>query len=561
MTMSSNLFQKIQTNKTHGIIEIGEGSRKLSLDFMYIFKGCLGIGEIYTWNESESDFIRKYELYVCCTNDRKDAKKKLSSIGLKYCKDYLFAEDFFCLLDDWKGCKVAFIPHSTTFMEKIREYILGYAAKHGKISPEDQYRDLLSGGKLSKDVGWMRRKLFFAGLFIPGVFETLSQVSARKKNFESYDYICFYNVSDALCYKREVSSNAHKVITMEELKSHTMASLYMRATYFDRTQNFSACDVPIHTLWIGWEGTTRLCDCPVYLDISLGNIGVKNIDELWKSPLARIIRLSVINNTYTFCSRELCKKLSGKDIQNSLLERKISEGKDYPEKLDIGHDHVCNLHCASCRNEIYCKNDEKTETDLQTCTDAILVSDCMNKIDQLCVGADGESFLSKNYKKLLYDDASKGKNIIIMTNGNLFTEKEWEGLEGRYNSISFLISVDAATKETYEKLRRGGNFERLMHNMDFLSDLRKMKKVDSVTVIMIVQQANYREIPDFVRWAKDKEFDSVSLSHIRNWGTYEDDYFYENVSMFDRNFNMKQELKAVLENSVCNDPIVNCSWK
>ena len=83
MTMSSNLFQKIQTNKTHGIIEIGEGSRKLSLDFMYIFKGCLGIGEIYTWNESESDFIRKYELYVCCTNDRKDAKKKLSSIGKK----------------------------------------------------------------------------------------------------------------------------------------------------------------------------------------------------------------------------------------------------------------------------------------------------------------------------------------------------------------------------------------------------------------------------------------------------------------------------------------------
>ena len=46
--------------------------------------------------------------------------------------------------------------------------------------------------------------------------------------------------------------------------------------------------------------------------------------------------------------------------------------------------------------------------------------------------------------------------------------------------------------------------------------------------------SNYAEIPAFVRWAKDKGFDGVNLSHIRNWGTYDEREFYENVSMFDK---------------------------
>lgn len=124
-----------------------------------------------------------------------------------------------------------------------------------------------------------------------------------------------------------------------------------------------------------------------------------------------------------------------------------------------------------------------------------------------------------------------------------------------------MVSVDAAGKETYEKVRCGGSFERLMKNMDFLSELRRLNKVDSVKVIMIVQKANYTEIPAFIRWAKDKGFDGVSLSHIRNRGTYDDRDFYENVYMFDMSGNMKPELAEVLADPVCMDPMVNTSWK
>ena len=148
-----------------------------------------------------------------------------------------------------------------------------------------------------------------------------------------------------------------------------------------------------------------------------------------------------------------------------------------------------------------------------------------------------------------------------MTNGTLFTPKEWERLKGKFEYIRFMVSVDAATKETYEKVRCGGKWENLMKNMDYLSELRRNNKINDVTVIMIVQKKNYREIPEFIRWAKEKDFDEVSLSHIRNWGTFSADEFENEVSMFDRDGKMKAELAKVLEDPICKDPIVDMRWE
>ena len=130
----------------------------------------------------------------------------------------------------------------------------------------------------------------------------------------------------------------------------------------------------------------------------------------------------------------------------------------------------------------------------------------------------------------------------------------------KYEHISFLVSVDAVTKETYEKVRCGGNYDVLMQNMAFLSELRKENRVDSVKVIMIVQRANYEEIPAFVRWAMDKGFDGISLSPRRNWGTYDEKDFYDNISMFDKSGNMKHDLAEVLKDPICKEPVVKVSW-
>lgn len=559
------------TDDILGLIGIGVNGLKAVEDFKYIFSDRLKLGNAVIWKNGTGSFKREYDRYICCTYERDLAVDQLRENELIYQKDYLFAEDFFDLLDDWKGHRIAYKSYPGSIKGWIRTIIFVYAAKHGKILLNDRHRDVLKGhyntdekssSERQRKNGKMLRWLIYAYYLFLGSFELLPQLFTRGKQYGSYDHICFSEASDAVRYREAYPSAGSRVITVDELRAHTMASAYFRAVYFDQRQNSCGCDTPFHVLWAGSRGMTRLCDCPEFLDIDCGRMGISEPDQIWGSPLAKIIRLSVINHTYTFCSETLCGKMKGKWINKEMLPRmENKETKDHPQTIIVGNDRVCNLCCPSCRNSVYVKNNTAEEAVNAAGTQSLLKSGWLERADDLILGSSGETFLSKYYKQILYDGIGKRNSIFIMTNGILFTPQEWEKLEGKYERIGFSVSVDAANRETYEKLRRGGNFDRLMKNMEFLSALRKSGKVDFVTVNMIVQNANYKEIPEFIRWAKSKGFDRVSLSHIRNWGTFTDAEFESNISMFDRKGKMKTVLAKVLEDPICSDPIVSASWE
>ena len=571
--MKTKVFeQRLKDAKNIGIIGVGDNSGKLVSDFIYIFGNMLSIGSNIVWKDNLILSDYKCDYYICCTYDRKKASAEMSKAGLKYKENYLFADDCFSWLDDYKGSRIALKAYPGSFKNRVNILAFGYAAKHGKVTPRDRYKEILNGkysngegnyyGRhLQRNNKGILRKLIIAAYLFLGSLESLPQLFAGKRLIEKYDYICFESVSGAIKYRKENPEAGNKVITIEELKAHTMASLYMKAVYYDRRQNACECDRPLNTLWIGEHGTTRLCGCPDYLDISCGNLGVTKCCEMWNSTLARILRLSVINNTYTFCSRELCRKFNAEKDVETLLDRKNLIGAGNPDLIKIANDYVCNLHCPSCRKHILAKNDNDTEMEIAACTQELLKSGWLDKADQLVIGASGEAFLSAHYRRILFDGIVKRNSIFIMTNGTLFTHSVWEKLEGKYEHIGFSVSVDAATKDTYAKVRCGGDFERLIENMRFLSELRRENKVDSVEVNMIVQKANYKEIPDFIRWAKEMGFDRAYLSHLWNWGTFTDEEFENNVSMFDRTGKMKKDLALVLEDPVCQDPIVDMRWE
>lgn len=561
MSISRNLKQ-FNTNKSYGLIGIGENSSKLINDFIYIFDDKLNIEEVNNIdNLSDELNDSRYDGYICCCYDRNNAKSKLAAAGLKYNIDFYFAEDLFELLDDWKGCRIAYKSYPGNIDGWLKTIVYGHVARHGKVLPEDKNRHILTKKHLANNETALVRRTSYVMNLIPGLFELIGQVGASGNNYKNFQYICFYNVADAIRFKNDNPSLKDKIITVDELKAHTHGSLYMRAAYNDKRQNNSVCNMPFENIWIGKGGTCRLCECPDYLDFGFGNIGVTDINKVWQSPIAKIIRLTAINNTYTFCSRSLCRRLSESKECDTLLERRVIPESDSPTIINIANDSVCNLHCPSCRKNIYARNTDDANVEINACIDAVINAGWLDKAEYLIVGGGGETFLSENYKRVLYDATSKRKKVIIMTNGTLFTSKEWERLKGKFEYIRFMVSVDAATKETYEKVRCGGKWENLMKNMDYLSELRRDNKINDVTVIMIVQKKNYREIPEFIRWAKEKDFDEVSLSHIRNWGTFSADEFENEVSMFDKDGKMKAELAKVLEDPICKDPIVDMRWE
>jgi len=78
------------------------------------------------------------------------------------------------------------------------------------------------------------------------------------------------------------------------------------------------------------------------------------------------------------------------------------------------------------------------------------------------------------------------------------------------------ISIDGATKVTYEKLRRGGKFIKMLENLNFVKRLNRSFKLH---LHMVVQQDNWHEMPAMLRIARKINADCLYLNKIQNWNT------------------------------------------
>ena len=167
-------------------------------------------------------------------------------------------------------------------------------------------------------------------------------------------------------------------------------------------------------------------------------------------------------------------------------------------------------------------------------------------------------FASKEYKQIYESQKCQPEYIRILSNGTLFTKERWENFKKNKNCKMMLtVSVDAATKETYEQIRCGGNFEQLKKNMEFASELRKQGELCYFRMNFVVQRENYKEMISFVQWGEELEVDEIFFTKILNWGTYTEEEFAK-ISMMEKDgITPKEELKEILKHPVMQSYIVD----
>ncbi|MDH4129873.1 MAG: radical SAM protein, partial [Spirochaetota bacterium] len=131
----------------------------------------------------------------------------------------------------------------------------------------------------------------------------------------------------------------------------------------------------------------------------------------------------------------------------------------YPELVSIFLTTKCNLKCFICRPDGFSGENLKLEN-LYKLKNAIHYA----KIIELTGW--GEAFIYKDLEKVLkYIYSVNNKDIIrITTNGTKLSKKWAELLSGHLYSLN--ISLNAATKETYESQMIGGNFEKTIANIE-----------------------------------------------------------------------------------------------
>ena len=165
------------------------------------------------------------------------------------------------------------------------------------------------------------------------------------------------------------------------------------------------------------------------------------------------------------------------------------EIRQFPRMVIAGVSFACNAKCIHCIYEVFPETKSKTSGDkafMNLYTFKKIADECSKYPHVLLrlVGF-GEPMLNPKFFEMIEYAKGVGCNVGIITNGALLTREKAERLLNS-NIDAVDISVDAYTKEVYEKIRVGLDFDKLKNNVKDLISLRnKMGKSTFIFVALL----------------------------------------------------------------------------
>jgi sulfatase maturation enzyme AslB (radical SAM superfamily) len=272
--------------------------------------------------------------------------------------------------------------------------------------------------------------------------------------------------------------------------------------------------------------------CPTILPVIVGDLQRQTIEEVWNGEVFQEIRRSIIDGDYKHCKTDLCPEIQNDNlldigvVDNSEVIKAIYHGaatfKGPPRQINLSYDATCNLACPTCRTDFITKNTDVNDQKISDLTDQILERDLTDTTIIAC--SSGDPFVGKHFRRLLFTlDGKKhaGLKIQIMTNGLLFNRQAWESMSKIHDNIEMVcVSLDAASAETYKITRKGGSWDVLTKNLEFLSMLRQRQEISYLRLDFVVQDHNFLEMIEFVSLGEKFKVDQVYFQKVTNWGTF-----------------------------------------
>ncbi|MBF0546926.1 MAG: radical SAM protein [Candidatus Riflebacteria bacterium] len=285
--------------------------------------------------------------------------------------------------------------------------------------------------------------------------------------------------------------------------------------------------VPSNGLWINKNGK-KICynpwthfevnnpngDVTICCDFGwvMGNVNHQSVEEIWNGEKFQAIRKRML----TIGAEEMCSKncllINGmKDYQsfswynnlsktsacyeNALInEAEIDQGqiilKSKPRFMRLAISFGCNYKCYHC----YQKAPRKQSLKLP----AKFINEVktLSQFFQFFLIFGGEPTLFPEFREMLkFGENFPGLKFATTTNASLI-HNFFEEI-AKVNWAFIAVSLDAASKETYERLRGSLLWHRVNMNLEALAEIKKQKGFN-FTLSMTVNSKNYHEIWDFV---------------------------------------------------------------
>ncbi len=272
-----------------------------------------------------------------------------------------------------------------------------------------------------------------------------------------------------------------------------------------KTGILNTCEVPLYSINVDLKGRVFLCACDGWLPFPVGMVtDFKTISEVFDSPQAKLIHESIEKKEYEYCDVRYCGINHGSKV-----------APDNIVDLKITFDTSCNFSCPSCRERLIFLKDKELLAEKIAWGKQIYQWASTTDKTVLVEFAGGEPFSSLVYSELI-ELYSELPNVLYVfrTNGSLVKTNQAlvEKIKNKINQ--WIISIDAGTKEVYEKVRRGGKWSQLLENLEYLRTIPGTK-----TAIFVIQSDNLVDVLPFIELCNSFNL-YPSFDLVQDWGTW-----------------------------------------
>lgn len=174
----------------------------------------------------------------------------------------------------------------------------------------------------------------------------------------------------------------------------------------------------------------------------------------------------------------------------------------------------CNIYCTMCLlplEEDHSKGAEMAEPVFRRIADEVFP-----RAKSVSLSCGSEPFMSKRFLPALETAVAAGvPNLRFVTNGLLMTDEAIEKIvDLGINRV--MVSLDGATAATYESIRVGGKFDRLVDRLLALDRIKKARgsKTPVVRFSWVLMRSNLDEVLELIELARRVGAGEIYLRHL-----------------------------------------------
>ena len=298
-------------------------------------------------------------------------------------------------------------------------------------------------------------------------------------------------------FKQEnfISSIDFKSQSLKILKS--LQDVSKEIDKFDLTKN----DIEIYSLIV-----------KSYENLLIGNEQEQNDFILTNHELNEIEKINY---------QKIIKYLVYRYKYNVYPKKKIID--DFPPCVQIEPTSICNFRCVMCyqADKSFSSRSNGFMGHMKLDIFKKIIDQLEGNVEAITLASRGEPTLNPNIEEMINYCSNKFLAFKINTNASMLNEKLIHTLLAS-NLQTIVFSIDSKDKESYEKIRVNGNFEKTIRNLELFNNIRNKhyKRSEKIVRISGVKINNEQNIDEM----KKKWGDIADIVAFTNYTPWESSY-------------------------------------